>query len=289
MAMSRAGNGEAVVLEGSGGAGGRPSGQAAVGLPVVVAGRGCGGSPVQGGDAGAVACEAAGALDGGGQPRTLPAGPARSRTAARRVMLSAADREEISRGIAEGLEGAVIAARIGRDPSVVSREIARHGGRERYRATRAVRAAAVARRRPKVRKLDARPTLRAQVITRLRAGCSPDQVAGRLRYEHPGDRAARVADTVSHEAIYTWIYALPKGELAREGILLRSGRTRRRARGRTRAPGARIVGMTSIDARPAEVTGRAVPGHWEGDLERHEAPCNRAEVKDLCRCAVAAA
>jgi len=181
-------------------------------------------------------------------------------------MLSAADREEISRGIAEGLEGAVIAARIGRDPSVVSREIARHGGRERYRATRAVRAAAVARRRPKVRKLDARPTLRAQVITRLRAGCSPDQVAGRLRYEHPGDRAARVADTVSHEAIYTWIYALPKGELAREGILLRSGRTRRRARGRTRAPGARIVGMTSIDARPAEVTGRAVPGHWEGDL-----------------------
>src|SRR5512144_5345 len=129
--------------------------------------------------------------DGGGQPRTLPAGPARSRTAARRrIMLSAADREEISRGIAEGVEGAVIAARVGRDTSVISREIARHGGRERYRATRAGRAAAVARRRPKVRKLDARPGLRAEVVTRLRAGCSPDQVAGRLRYEHPGEQAA---------------------------------------------------------------------------------------------------
>src|SRR5207342_38562 len=70
---------------------------------------------------------------GGGQPRTLPAGPARSRTGTRRrIMLSAVDREEISRGIAEGVEGAVIAARIGRDPSVISREIARHGGRERY-------------------------------------------------------------------------------------------------------------------------------------------------------------
>jgi IS30 family transposase len=177
-------------------------------------------------------------------------------------MLTAADREEISRGLAADEAQVVIAARIGRDPSVVSREIARHGGRGRYRATRAGRAAAAARRRPKMRRLDADPRLRAEVIARLRAGHSPDQVAGRLRYEH----AAEQARWVSHEAIYTWIYALPKGELAREGILLRTGRTHRRPRGRTRAPGARIVGMRSIDDRPAEATGRRVPGHWEGDL-----------------------
>ena len=59
---THAGSGEVVVVEGSGGDGGRPSGQAAVGLSVVVAGRGCGGSPVQGGDVGAVVCDAAGAL-----------------------------------------------------------------------------------------------------------------------------------------------------------------------------------------------------------------------------------
>ena len=264
--MVRIGAGEVTVLEGAGGDGGRASGQAAVGLPVVVAVRGCGGSPVQGGDVGAVACDAAGALEGGGQPRTLPAGPAQPRTGGRRRMLGAADREEISRGIAEGVEGVVIAARIGRDPSVVSRDIARHGGRERYRATRAGRVAARTRCRPKARKLDADPVLRAQVVTWLRAGYSPDQVAGRLRHEHGGEHAERVADTVSHEAIYTWIYALPKGELAKQGILLRSGRTRRRPRGRRSAPGARIVGMTSIDARPAEVGDRAVPGNWEGDL-----------------------
>jgi len=183
-----------------------------------------------------------------------------------RRMITEADREEISRGIAEHAEGQVIAERIGRDPSVISREITRHGGRDRYRAVVAARAAAASRYRPKIRKLDVDPDLREQVLGKLRAGCSPDQVAGRLRYEHGGRHAERVADTVSPEAIYTWIYALPKGELARHGILLRSGRTTRRPRGRRSSPGARIVGMTSIDARPTEVSDRAVPGHWEGDL-----------------------
>ena len=181
-------------------------------------------------------------------------------------MLTEADREEISRGIAQLLEGWVIARRIGRDPSVVSREIRRHGGRSGYRAVLAARAATRSRRRPKPRKLDASPVLRERVLGKLRAGCSPDQVAGRLRYEHAGQHAERVTGTVSHEAIYTWIYALPKGELAEQGILLRSGRTSRRRRGRASSPGARIVGMTSIDARPAEAADRAVPGHWEGDL-----------------------
>ncbi len=179
-----------------------------------------------------------------------------------RRMLTEADREEISRGIAEQLEGKVIAAQIGRCPSVVSREITRNGGRARYRAVAARRVATAHRSRPKPRRLDGCPQLREQVLTRLRAGYSPDQVAGRLRYEHPGQNAR----WVSHEAIYTWIYALPKGELARHGILLRSGRTTRRPRGRRSSPGARIVGMTSIDARPVETADRVVPGHWEGDL-----------------------
>ncbi len=161
-----------------------------------------------------------------------------------------------------GLEGRVIAERIDRCPSVVSREIARHGGRAGYRAVAARRVAAEHRRRPKTRKLDACAELRHRVLDKLRAGCSRDQVAGRLRYEHPDDQAA----WVSHEAIYTWIYALPKAELARHGILLRTGRTQRGPRGRRRSPGARIVGMTSIDERPTEVAGRQVPGHWEGDL-----------------------
>ena len=54
-----------------------------------------------------------------------------------RKPLTMEDREDISRGLAKGLENKDIAASIGRDESVVSREITRHGGREAYRAWKA--------------------------------------------------------------------------------------------------------------------------------------------------------
>jgi len=177
--------------------------------------------------------------------------------------LTLEDREEISRCLAVNLSNKEIARHIDRSESVICREILRNGGRETYRAHAAQRRAEAERRRPKDRKLDGDPCLRRAVVSRLRHGWSPDQIAGRLKY----DRCfGETVDTVSHEAIYTWMYALPKGELGRLGVELRSGRERRRPRGRQGSPGARIVGMRSIDERPAEVEGREIPGHWEGDL-----------------------
>jgi len=71
--------------------------------------------------------------------------------------------------------------------------------------------------------------------------------------------------SVSHEAIYTWFYAQPKGELSASGIALRTGREQRKPRGRKKTPGAKIIGMRSNEDRPAEVAGGQVPGSWEGD------------------------
>lgn len=70
---------------------------------------------------------------------------------------------------------------------------------------------------------------------------------------------------MSHEAIYRWIYALPKGELAEHGIVLQSKRVRRQTR---REMGERhcFAAMVSIDARGPSVADRRVPGHGEGDL-----------------------
>jgi len=180
-----------------------------------------------------------------------------------REPLTLEDREDISRGLAKGLDNKDIARSIGRSESVVSREISRHGGREAYRAWKADAGARESRDRPKDRKMDADPELRERVMSDLRKGWSPEQIAGRIRYE---SKCGESDMSVSHEAIYTWIYAQPKGELARAGIILRTGRERRKPRGRKKPSGAKIVGMVPIDERPAEAAGRQVPGHWEGDL-----------------------
>ena len=178
-----------------------------------------------------------------------------------RVMLRLSDREEISRALAEGMTFKEIAALIGRDASVVSREVRRHGGRADYRAVAADAAAAVARERPKVFAVERSARLREEVTGRLRAGWSPASIAGRLPADYPGDQTCRV----SHEAIYQWVYAQPVSTLARELISLRTGRAARRG-GRRPPPAPRIREPRYIDERPVEVEGRAVPGHWEGDL-----------------------
>ncbi|MFF4567588.1 helix-turn-helix domain-containing protein [Streptomyces sp. NPDC001435] len=55
--------------------------------------------------------------------------------------LTGSEREEISRGIAVGESARQLARRLGRSPSTISREIARNGGRARYRAASADAAA----------------------------------------------------------------------------------------------------------------------------------------------------
>jgi len=95
-------------------------------------------------------------------------------------MLTLTDRKEISRCLAMNIPQKDIATAIGRNPSVVSREIARHGGRRAYRAHRAEKTAGKSRRRPKRRKIDDDPELRERVVCDLRKAWSPQQISGRL-------------------------------------------------------------------------------------------------------------
>ena len=175
--------------------------------------------------------------------------------------LTLADREEIALALSHGQSLAQIARSLGRSTSTVSREVAANGGRLAYRASKAHRVAYDRTRRPKPRKLIGGP-LPALVLAWIEAWWSPEQIARRLRLEHPDDPMM----WVSHETIYRSIYVQGRGELRRElARCLRSGRAQRQPRRRMERRG-RIVDMVSISERPAEVEDRAVPGHWEGDL-----------------------
>jgi IS30 family transposase len=175
--------------------------------------------------------------------------------------LTLAEREEISLGLHRHETLGTLAARLGRSVSTVSREVAANGGRDDYRAWRAHRRAREMARRPKATKLSC-PRLAARVAEWLGELWSPEEIARRLRIEFPDDPMMRV----SHETIYRSLFVQGRGELRRElHRCLRTGRARRRPRGRTETRG-RIPDMVMISERPPEVADRAVPGHWEGDL-----------------------
>ncbi len=182
----------------------------------------------------------------------------------RQGSLGLADREEIRVGIETGEPLGALAERIGKHRSTLWREITANGGRARYRAAVAEERAASEAMRPKTFWTEDRPWLWEKVQGLLRTKkWSPEQIAHRLRKEHPDQPEW----WVSHEAVYQAVFVQAKGELRKElAACLRSGRARRRPRARSASGAGQIVGMVNISERPAEVEDRAVPGHWEGDL-----------------------
>ena len=214
--------------------------------------------------------------------------------------LTFGEREQIALCCAQELGVREIARRLGRAPSTVSRELRRNaatrGGELDYRATTAQWHAERAARRPKAAKLATNPALRSYVQERLAGAVvapggaalpgpavpwkgrrhgrrqnrrwgmawSPQQIAERLRLDHPGDMRMRI----SHEAIYQALYIQGRGALKRELTqCLRTGRALRVPRARTQGRGKSFVTPEIlISERPAEAEDRAVPGHWEGDL-----------------------
>ena len=179
--------------------------------------------------------------------------------------LTVSEREEISRGLATGASFCKLARLLGRAPSTICREVARNGGRGRYRAASAEARVSQHALRPKPCLLAVNPVLQAIVAARLQARWSPQQISGSLKAEYPGDRGMQV----SHETIYRSLFIQARGVLKKELLShLRSRRIMRRGKtasttGQTRG---QIIDAVSIRARPAEVEDRAVPGHWEGDL-----------------------
>lgn len=161
-----------------------------------------------------------------------------------------------------------IARELGRSPSVISAELGRDRDTDGCYVAGPAQAAAAARwdRSGRRAKLAPDSPLFAEVAKLLRLQWSPEQIAGRRKRLEDGTEVSSGL-RVSHEAIYQAIYAVPRGELRRELLAcLRQGKPHRGRRSKDGERRGRICDMTSIRERPAEVEGRLVPGHWEGDL-----------------------
>jgi IS30 family transposase len=214
--------------------------------------------------------------------------------------LSFAEREEIAILKAKGCGVREIARETNRSPSTISRELRRNAatrsGASDYRAINAQWHADRRAKRPKVSKLADNEVLRDYVQDRLSGvitrtdgtevpgptvrfvgrrhgrrqdrrwgkAWSPEQISQRMRLDFPNDETMRI----SHEAIYQALFIQGRGGLRRELVAcLRTGRALRVPRARTKGRGRNFVTpKVMISERPAEVTDRAIPGHWEGDL-----------------------
>jgi len=123
-------------------------------------------------------------------------------------MLTLAEREEIALAHARGEGVRAIARLIGRDASVVSRELARNTSKRGYRATTAHKRAGKRRERPQDRRMDTEPVLRTRVLHDLGHGRTPRQIAGRLKLEAGGESVEPMegslpagGERISHEAL----------------------------------------------------------------------------------------
>jgi IS30 family transposase len=159
-----------------------------------------------------------------------------------------------------------IAAATGRSPATISRELRRNRdpASGQYRPFTAQRMAVARRARPGRGKLLRDSELAGFVQQRLEWRWSPEQICHALRVQFP-DRPQR---HLVPETIYQAVYRSDRGGLRRAlpPRVLRTGRARRRPRRHPQARRGRLVDMTMIDQRPADVAERTTPGHWEGDL-----------------------
>jgi IS30 family transposase len=184
--------------------------------------------------------------------------------------LSQDERIEIADLRHAGMSLRQIAARLGRAPSTISRELRRNasasGG---YRPFEAHRQATARRARRHRRRIETSSELRQLVAGLLAQRWSPQQISRHLRLRFPSERGMWLC----HESIYQAVYQ-PGSVLLRPSPLaphrnspLRTGRDHRRAHQRTERRRPRFEQpMLTIHQRPFQPEDRSQPGHWEGDL-----------------------
>lgn len=179
--------------------------------------------------------------------------------------LTTDERYQITHLRMNGHSPAEIGRRLGRHRGTISRELTRNADPMGGYHYLSAQAESDTRRRVASRryKLDAPGSIPARAVRAgLKQRWSPEQIAARLRRDHPDDPAA----WVSHETIYQWVY-----RQALQGRTLYQRLRRSRKYRRCRIPGERkgqrgvIPGRVGIEERPQVVNFRGRFGDWESD------------------------
>ena len=165
------------------------------------------------------------------------------------------DREEIMIGLRRGWSLRKIAGELGRNTSVISREIKANSTEDgRYQAfwanSRSNRRRIHSWTRPRIPD----PVIRTYIEKKLIEGWSPEQIAGRISIDMPGK-------SVSYETIYLFIFK-NRPDLTQ---YLLCGRKKRRKRKDPRKKRVLIPDRVGIETRPDHINDRSEHGHWEGD------------------------
>lgn len=181
--------------------------------------------------------------------------------------LSIEDREKIQEGLWKKWSIRAIARDIGRPPSSVSREIKKNLPPERNRySPRVANVRALDKRRSRGRLTKLKNNrIRTYVVSHLKMHWSPEQISGRMKKD--------IGETVSHEAIYQYVYSQVHrqgwGELKKDHedlrIYLRRRRKRRTVKGMRKCQRIFKPKGFSIEDRPKVVNERKRIGDWEGD------------------------
>jgi transposase, IS30 family len=190
-------------------------------------------------------------------------------------LLDSTDRIKIETLLSEKLNQSQIATKLGFHKSTISREIRRNsnssvissvslGYNHKTASRRSTKR--ISSRKLGHRILFVNSILREYVESKLQLSWSPNQIVKTMKKDFTSSM-----ESISHEAIYQYIYVLPKGSLKKSLIEgLRRGHKYRRLSKKKQVEfdeqRGKIQDMLSIHERPMEVEDRVIPGHWESDL-----------------------
>lgn len=175
--------------------------------------------------------------------------------------LSLKEREVIDMMRRDGRSTRQVARVLNRTPSTISRELRRNSSDvygyylDHLAQERADKRRSKASRRMRLRKKQ----VRDYVECKLKQDWSPEQIAGRIRIDHPGL-------SISHETIYQYVYHLSTPNRAELISCLRRSHRRRKRKGQApRKHKSKIVNRIGIEHRPKVVDERSRFGDWEAD------------------------